>query len=290
MIKYHIDGVLENGSGSPARTSTQFYWNLIPRGWQQTIDAVDADRAPAGRRPRRRQVRDRQRLRDRLHRRGRRHDRPHRRPPARSPTGRRVTIATGLDMETPPEGNSLPWTGRWDRVLGTQPAAAHLRAARSRLARLPSARSWAPSRGRSRRGFPVLYEPPDGHRPGAGRSTSTARRVDRTTYVATLMHAAEKGAIDLDRGRTTPGRSPTRPGRRAGPGSTRSPPTSPTSSAARARRSPRRRRTSSAGLAAQGARSSGSTAASRPGPRRRETWSAAASAASAACWCWSASA
>ena len=118
------------------------------------------------------------------------------------------------------------------------------------------------------------------------RSTSTARPSTATTYVATLMHAAEQG-----RGRPDPRRErhldDHRQGRAGGLGRARP-------GHHRHRAHPRR-----PGLVVHGQqegrrrpgsgsrpRSSGSTAASRPGPRRRATWSAAASAASAACWCW----
>ena len=62
------------------------------------------------------------------------------------------------------------------------------------------------------------------------RSTCSPRRVDDEAFVATLMHAAEKGAIDLDRddGWTITDKA----GPPAGPGSTRSPPASPSCSAA----------------------------------------------------------
>ena len=75
------------------------------------------------------------------------------------------------------------------------------------------------------RAFPLMYGPPDGHRAGAGGSTSSPRAPTGEAYVATMMYAAERGAVDLERGQDsawtlTDAAGPVR----AGPGSTRSPP------------------------------------------------------------------
>jgi hypothetical protein len=48
-------------------------------------------------------------------------------------------------------------------------------------------------------GFPVLYEPPAGIGPAQAKYIYS-ETVDRTTYVASLMYAADKGAVDLTRG------------------------------------------------------------------------------------------
>ena len=37
-ISYTVDGVLQPGDGAQP---TQFYWNLIPGGWRQTIGAAN---------------------------------------------------------------------------------------------------------------------------------------------------------------------------------------------------------------------------------------------------------
>ena len=37
VIRYRVDGVLEPGTDG---TATQFYWNLIPSGWAQSIEAA----------------------------------------------------------------------------------------------------------------------------------------------------------------------------------------------------------------------------------------------------------
>ena len=102
-----------------------------------------------------------------------------------------VTIATGLDMKTPPEGNSVPWTGRWDRVLST-----HLPLLVFVLLAAAGALAFGSILGAKSRekppGFPVLYEPPAGIGPAQAKYIYS-ETVDRTTYVATLMHAAEQG-------------------------------------------------------------------------------------------------
>ena len=50
--------------------------------------------------------------------------------------------------------------------------------------------------GRSRPPSPVLYAPPEGIGPAQGAYMLT-ESTDRTAFVASLLHAAEHGAIDL---------------------------------------------------------------------------------------------
>ena len=199
VIKYHIKGVLDENdkdvTGSDG--ATMFYWNLIPGGWQQSIkqanltvhlpvaaqqdvkcaigwdselpctaegggtkDLTITTQAIAPRTP--------------------------------------LTIATALDMATPPAGNQVPWTGRWDRVLSQ-----HLPLLVIVLLLALGALAFGSVLGAKSRekppGFPVLYEPPAGIGPAQAKYIYS-ESVDRTTYVATLMYAAEKGAIDLTRG------------------------------------------------------------------------------------------
>jgi hypothetical protein len=59
---------------------------------------------------------------------------------------------------------------------------------------------WLGARSREKEPpYPVLYAPPDGIGPAQAKYIYS-EDVDRETYVATLMHAAEKGAVDLKRG------------------------------------------------------------------------------------------
>ncbi len=199
VIKYHIDGVLDQNveKVTGEDVDTMFYWQLIPRGWQQSIlkstltvhlpepaqaevkcaigNDSDTGCTAEG---------------------GGTNDLTVTTGPIADRTP--VTIATGLDMKTPPEGNSVPWTGRWDRVLST-----HLPLLVFVLLAAAGALGFGSILGAKSRekppGFPVLYEPPAGIGPAQGKYIYS-ETVDRTTYVATLMHAAERGAIDLTRG------------------------------------------------------------------------------------------
>ena len=69
--------------------------------------------------------------------------------------------------------------------------------------------------------YPLMYGPPDGIGPAQGAYILT-EKTDKQAFVASIMQAAEKGAVDLDR----PGEEwaiTDKAGRPAGPGSTRSP-------------------------------------------------------------------
>ena len=145
---------------------TMFYWQLIPRGWQQTIEKstltvhlpvpAQADvKCAIGNDSETGCTAEGGGTTDLTVTTGPIAD--------RTP----VTIATGLDMETPPEGNSVPWTGRWDRVLEHPPAAAHPRAARrggSACLRLDPGRQVAGEAA----GLPGPLRTARGDRPGAG--------------------------------------------------------------------------------------------------------------------------
>jgi Predicted membrane protein (DUF2207) len=199
VISYHIDGVLDenNAKVSRSKAATMFYWQLIPRGWQQNIAkstltvhlpvAAQADvRCAIGNNSSTGCTAEGGGTKDLTVTTGPIAD--------RTP----VTIATGLDMKTPPEGNSVPWTGRWDRVLST-----HLPLLVIVLLAAAGALAFGSILGAKSRekapGFPVLYEPPAGIGPAQAKYIYS-ESVDRSTYVATLMYAAEKGAVDLTRG------------------------------------------------------------------------------------------
>ncbi|MDX6374407.1 MAG: hypothetical protein QOD98_3395 [Nocardioidaceae bacterium] len=199
VIKYHINGVLDANAATVtgANVDTMFYWQLIPRGWQQTIEksaltvhlpvAAQADvKCAIGNNSETGCTAEGGGTTDLTVTTGPIAD--------RTP----VTIATGLDMKTPPEGNSVPWTGRWDRVLST-----HLPLLIFVLLAAAGALGFGSILGAKSRekppGFPVLYEPPAGIGPAQAKYIYS-ETVDRTTYVATLMYAADKGAVDLTRG------------------------------------------------------------------------------------------
>jgi hypothetical protein len=194
VIHYVVDGVIEPGSESPERS--QFYWQLIPSGWSQTIEksrlTVHLPAESSGTecfvgfgddRPC-----------DKLS--GDGSDTLTVRTGALS-ANTPVSLGTGLDLATPAAGKTLPWTARFDRVLGTSvPLLAlvlMLALAAAVAGAVVSRRSWE-----RQPGFPLMYAPPDGI--GPAQATYIFREtIDKEAYVATLMYAAEKGAVDLDK-------------------------------------------------------------------------------------------
>jgi uncharacterized membrane protein YgcG len=191
-ISYHIDGVVEPGTEGQ---ESQFYWNLIPSGWQQTIDsstltvhlpteAVDTQCAQGvgetggctatGDGTKTLVVKT---------------------GPLDAHTP--VTIKTGLDMPTPDEGHSLPWTARFDRVLGGSLWLLVVVLVLAALAGLWGAVLGKRSREKDPQ-FPLMYGPPEGIGPAQGKYILT-ESIGKTDYVATLMYAAEHGAVDLDK-------------------------------------------------------------------------------------------
>lgn len=191
-ISYRVDGVLEEGTTG---TPTQFYWNLIPGGWRQSIaesqltvhlpveaegvqcavGAGESSGCTAEGDGTKTLVVSTGEL------------------AANTP----VTVKVGLDLATPPAGTTLPWTARFDPVLGDSVVvligvlllAAAAGAAGFYLAKRAAERD---------PGFPLMYAPPDGIGP-AQAAYLVSEQVDDEQYVATLMYAAEKGAIDLER-------------------------------------------------------------------------------------------
>jgi len=191
-ISYHIDGVLIAGSGA---SPTELYWNLIPSGWRQGITAADLTvnlPAPA------QDVRcavgvgegtpctvegegtDQLRI-----------------TAVDLTRNTPLTVQTGLDIATPDAGNAVPWAPRWDSVLGggvVGLVVVALLAALAGLVGLVLARRSYETNPQ----FPLLYAPPQGIGPAQAAYIYT-ERIDREGYVATLLHAADKGAIDLQK-------------------------------------------------------------------------------------------
>jgi predicted membrane protein DUF2207 len=193
-ISYTMDGVLREGTNVDAET--EFYWNLIPGGWLQTIEqarltvhlptAADEVRCAVGTGAddggcdvRGEGTETLQVRAESL--------------PAQTP----VTVQVGLDMPTPSPGKTLPWAPELDEVLGTSVpllAVILLLAAGAAgfgvvLAR--RARETDPQ-------FPLMYAPPEGIGPAQAAYLVT-EDVDDQQYVATLLYAAERGAITLER-------------------------------------------------------------------------------------------
>ncbi|MEZ5378494.1 MAG: DUF2207 domain-containing protein [Acidimicrobiales bacterium] len=191
QIAYAIDGVIIDGEGE---RPSAFYWNLIPAGWAQRIDSADLTvHLPAAAEAIRCGV-------------GLGTE-----PPACDLTGAGtselavhaadlgpntpVTLRTSLSIPRPASGNALPWPARFDPVLGTHPfligLVALLTAGTSALGLSAARRSVEITPP-----FPLMYAPPDGIGPAqASYVLEESNRDD--AYVATLMLAAEKRAIDL---------------------------------------------------------------------------------------------
>ncbi|MCW2842348.1 MAG: hypothetical protein JWN22_264 [Nocardioides sp.] len=190
-IHYVIDGVLEPGTGG---ARTQLYWNLVPDA--PTIDSTDLTiHLPVAAQPGVRCAVGTGAT-DGCTVAGDGTD------TLRVTTGSLaphtpVTIKAGLDLATPPAGQSLPWPARFDRVLGTSlpllVLVLLLAGAAAVLGAVVSRRSWEREPG-----FPLTYAPPEGIGP-AQATYIFGETIDKEAYVATLMYAAEKGAIDLDK-------------------------------------------------------------------------------------------
>jgi uncharacterized membrane protein YgcG len=196
VISYHIDGVITEGSEEITDLDSQFYWQLIPGGWQQSIDeatltvhlpVASEDPVQCGIGWDATTGCDAQ------------GDGTKDLTVETGPIGPRtpLSIATGLDMPTPEAGNALPWSGRYDRVLGRSVPVLGIVLLLGLGAGILGGIAGARSREKPP-GFPVLYAPPDGIGPAQAKFIYS-ESVERETYVATLMYAAEKEAVELTR-------------------------------------------------------------------------------------------
>lgn len=191
-LRYHIDGVLIAGSGEEP---TQLYWNLIPSGWRQSIDqATLTVNLPAGAASLRCTVGLGEGTPCGIEGEGTEKvvvtasDLPRNTP---------VTLQVGLDVPTPAAGNAVPWAPRWDRVLGGSALALGVVTLLALIAALVGS-YFARRSYESNPQFPVLYAPPEGIGP-AQATYILNESIDREAYVATLLYAAERGAIDLQK-------------------------------------------------------------------------------------------
>lgn len=195
VLTYRIDGVLLAGQDAD---SSRFYWNLIPGGWQQSITraslTVDLPREAdnvqcavgngatggcdvSGEDTKTLTIRA--------------SDLPPRTP---------VTVQTDLAMPTPPAGHAVPWPYALDGVLGASKTGALLLLA---LALGLGVLGWMISRTTHEvtPPFPLMYAPPDGVGPAQAQYLLT-ERVENEGFVASIMQAAEHGAVNLQRDAT----------------------------------------------------------------------------------------
>jgi hypothetical protein len=189
QIGYRIDDVLAKGTnGSP----TQFYWDLIPPGWQMPITQAhltvhlpaDAENfqcavgvgTNAGCTADGEGTDTLTVLASNLE--------------PNTP----VTIKTGLDIPTPPS-DGPPWPGWLDPVLGRHPVGLAFVLG---LALLAGAGGFLLTRSTAEKKppYPLMYAPPDGVGPAQAAYILT-EKIEDEAFDATLMYAAEHGAVQL---------------------------------------------------------------------------------------------
>ena len=192
VIEYTIDGVLEEGTEGQ---ETQFYWNLIPGGWRQAIDdahlTVHLPTEARGVRCARGVGQTGGCTAD-----GDGTDTLTVDVSALSPNTP-VTVKVGLDMATPERGTTVPWAARFDPVLGRSPTTLVLVLVLAAAAGAFGA--WQARKVMEKTPpYPLQYAPPDGVGPAQAAYILT-ERTDKKDFVASIMEAAAKGAIKLDR-------------------------------------------------------------------------------------------
>jgi uncharacterized membrane protein YgcG len=191
-ISYSVDDVLID---DPGGDGSRFYWQVIPGGWAQVIQELDVRvRLPA-------EATDVQCAIGAGQTRG------------CSPTGEGtdrlrldglgigsytpVTLQTDLATPVPPlKGDEYAWGPQYDPVLAPVPVVI--------LVVLAALGALAAGVGLSYRvfertpSFPLQYAPPPGLGP-AQAAYVLDERVGREQFVATVLHAAEQGAVDVQR-------------------------------------------------------------------------------------------
>ncbi|MGK2875414.1 MAG: DUF2207 domain-containing protein, partial [Nocardioides sp.] len=202
-ISYTMNNVIIPGADlDGVEEPSAFFWDVVPGGWQQDMTDVDLTVALPVRTPRTVgcavgwdavegcSVRGAGTKTLTLH---------LDRLSARTP----VTVRTGLAMATPVasrnlvQTDSLPWSGRWDYVLGDSRAAVWVVVILGVAGAVAGGLLGARTRER-KPGFPLTYAPPDGMGP-AQAAFVLNETVGTREYVATLMSAAATGAISLQR-------------------------------------------------------------------------------------------
>ncbi|MBW8752410.1 MAG: DUF2207 domain-containing protein, partial [Propionibacteriales bacterium] len=105
-----------------------------------------------------------------------------------------VTIRVGLDIPTP-SAHTLPWSSRLDPVFGRHPVVLGGVLVLAFLAALGGF-TLTRSTHEKQPAYPLMYAPPDGIGPAQAAYILT-EKVDNKAFVATMMYAADKGAVQL---------------------------------------------------------------------------------------------
>lgn len=202
-IRYSIDGVLDpetvgagrefaSSEGEPAESGSVFFWNVIAPAWNNRIQQADISIRLPGKVSRvqcsvgygvgapcpnlaasDQNVRlSAQNL------------------APRTP----VTVRADVDVPAPPRAE-LPWSYKWDRVLG-QSLTGVLWVAALTVASGLAALAWYRTTVEPSPGFPLQYGPPPGLGPVQTEYIRT-EAVPKTGLTATLFHLAERGLIEL---------------------------------------------------------------------------------------------
>ena len=194
VIRYRIPDVLAPQDG-PRGGGSQFYWNLIPSGWQMPIqqselvvnlpaeagevecavgvDAQDGcDAAGVGTRTLTVKT-------------------------AALPAHTPVTLQTDLDLPAPARAHR-PWSAAYDAVLGPDRGVLGVVLLLAAGAGLLGWRIARQTR-EEQPGYPLMYAPPDGVGP-AEAVYVYSEKVPRESFVASIMQTAVKGATTLTHG------------------------------------------------------------------------------------------
>ncbi|OBB48387.1 DUF2207 domain-containing protein, partial [Mycobacterium sp. 852002-51961_SCH5331710] len=202
-IRYSVDGVLDPGTtgadrrfasstGEPADTGSVFFWNVIAPAWNNRIEHADISvRLPGDVPAVQCSVgygvgRPCQGLTTTGH----RVTFSARNLPPRTP----VTVRASVDVPAPPRVE-LPWSYKWDRVLGRSLTGV-LWVAGLTVASGLAALLWYRTTVEPSPGFPLQYAPPQGLGPVQTEYIRT-EAVPKQALTATLFYLAERGLIEL---------------------------------------------------------------------------------------------
>ena len=189
-ISYRLDDVLTKGTGG---LPTQLTYDVIPAGWRQPIEHAELSvhlPAPAKTALLRSKATDVQIAGENT-------------PTLLITTGALqpntgVALRSGLDIATPSQPATTPWTTEWRRVLGSSLAVLVIVVLLALAAGL--AGWWVTRSTREQRpGYPLQYAPPEGI--GPAQAYYVLNEVpSKNGYIASLMYAAEKGVVRLEVG------------------------------------------------------------------------------------------